>query len=606
MRKVLSILLSLVMFITFVPTVGYAAMGDYGGNETGATWYWPIHGYSSTSSAYSKITSSYGFRGGSYNRFHKGVDIGESLGTTVYPVRSGTVSVVDNSTGGSEGRSIIINHNDGYWSVYMHLSSINVKQGQSVTANTKIGAVGGSGYNSESYYAKHLHLGIHYGNSFNWECNVNPCPSGYTRIGDSLQTSAGGYQIGSASIAYSVNYNADDSNTDEPLTPGKPVFNNTKTIYTNEEEITFTWNVTSNTSYYNWYIDQYDANSEGYKGDHYVRLGHEDRVTSVTKKLPVGKYRVEVTAYNSKYYTDSDWYYFEVIDAYPGKPSFNNTKTTYTNEEEIAFTWNDTSNTSYYNWYIDQYDANSEGYSGDHYVRIGNALRIESVTRTLPIGKYRVHVVAYNSAHYKSSDMYYFEVIDAYPGKPSFNNTKTTYTNEEEITFTWNDTSNTSYYNWYIDQYDANSEGYSGDHYVRIGNEQRIKSVTRTLPIGKYRVHVVSYNEYYPYRHNSSDLYYFEVVEATSFTESIVTKKDSLYSVEITLHNFTTPYDILIVGYKGNQFITMKRIPHDKQNSPYTLEGDIDQIKVMVWDSLTTLKPLCVSEVIPISEWLGY
>lgn len=221
MKKIISSLLILVLLVpmnvvayeidviddgheSYYSPIQLMAMGDYGGNLTGATWYWPIHGFSSASSAYSKITSSYGFRGGSYNRYHNGVDIGASLGTAVYSIRSGTVSVVDNSTGGSEGRSIIINHNDGYWSVYMHLSSINVTQGQSVTPNTKIGAVGGSGYNSESYYPKHLHMGIHYGSSFSWDCNVNPCPSGYTCVGDSMQSSAGGYPIGSASISYSI------------------------------------------------------------------------------------------------------------------------------------------------------------------------------------------------------------------------------------------------------------------------------------------------------------------------------------------------------------------------------------------------------------------
>jgi len=181
------------------------AMGDYGGNETGATWYWPIHGYSSASSAYSKITSSYGFRGSSYQNYHKGVDIGESKGTSVYSVRSGTVSEINNSISGSAGRYIIINHNDGYYSIYMHLSKINVSKGQSVSKSTIIGAVGGSGYGSESYYGYHLHLGIHYGSSFNWECNVNPCPSGYTRVGNSLQSSNGGYPVGSASISYVIN-----------------------------------------------------------------------------------------------------------------------------------------------------------------------------------------------------------------------------------------------------------------------------------------------------------------------------------------------------------------------------------------------------------------
>ena len=70
------------------------------------------------------------------------------------------------------------------------------------------------------------------------------------------------------------------------------------------------------------------------------------------------------------------------------------------------------------------------------------------------------------------------------------------------------------------------------------------------------------------------------------------------------MHNITAPYDIFIVGYKNNKFVTMKRVPHNEQNSPYTLEGDIDEIKVMVWDGLSTLKPLCEAEEIPSSKWI--
>jgi len=70
------------------------------------------------------------------------------------------------------------------------------------------------------------------------------------------------------------------------------------------------------------------------------------------------------------------------------------------------------------------------------------------------------------------------------------------------------------------------------------------------------------------------------------------------------VHNITAPYDILIVGYKDNRFVAMNRVPHDEQNSPYTLEGDIDEIKVMVWDGLSTLKPLCDAEEIPSSKWI--
>ncbi len=88
------------------------------------------------------------------------------------------------------------------------------------------------------------------------------------------------------------------------------------------------------------------------------------------------------------------------------------------------------------------------------------------------------------------------------------------------------------------------------------------------------------------------------------YTESTVTKSGAKLIIDTKVHNIVAPYDILIVGYKNNKFVTMKRVPHNEQNSPYILEGDIDEIKVMVWNGLSTLKPLCDAEVIPSSKWV--
>lgn len=88
------------------------------------------------------------------------------------------------------------------------------------------------------------------------------------------------------------------------------------------------------------------------------------------------------------------------------------------------------------------------------------------------------------------------------------------------------------------------------------------------------------------------------------YTESTVTKSGLKLIIDTKAYNFIAPYDILIVGYKGNQFVTMKRVPHNEQNSSYALNGDIDKIKVMVWDGLTTGIPLCEAEVIPNNKFI--
>lgn len=91
---------------------------------------------------------------------------------------------------------------------------------------------------------------------------------------------------------------------------------------------------------------------------------------------------------------------------------------------------------------------------------------------------------------------------------------------------------------------------------------------------------------------------------ATPYTESTVIKSGAKLIIDTKVYNITAPYDILIVGYKNNKFVTMKRVPDNEQNSPYTLEEDIDKIKVMVWDGLSTLKPLCEAEEITSDKFI--
>ena len=55
------------------------------------------------------------------------------------------------------GNYVIINHGNGYQSLYGHMSKILAKKGQSVDSNTKIGLVGSTGYST----GPHLHFTVY-------------------------------------------------------------------------------------------------------------------------------------------------------------------------------------------------------------------------------------------------------------------------------------------------------------------------------------------------------------------------------------------------------------------------------------------------------------
>lgn len=91
-----------------------------------------------------------------FSRFHQGIDLPSSAGTPIRSVAKGVVIFAGWSTLGY-GNLVIVQHELGYESLYAHLSSINVSEGDTVTKETILGGVGSTGFSS----GNHLHLEIH-------------------------------------------------------------------------------------------------------------------------------------------------------------------------------------------------------------------------------------------------------------------------------------------------------------------------------------------------------------------------------------------------------------------------------------------------------------
>ncbi len=85
-------------------------------------------------------------------RAHQGVDYGAPMGTAVRSVGDGVVDFAGVQNG--YGNIIILQHRNGYKTVYAHLSRINVRKGESVSQGQNIGAVGATGWAT----GPHLHF----------------------------------------------------------------------------------------------------------------------------------------------------------------------------------------------------------------------------------------------------------------------------------------------------------------------------------------------------------------------------------------------------------------------------------------------------------------
>ena len=102
----------------------------------------------------------YGY-GGYYA--HKGIDVNAPEGTWVYAAESGTVIKAEFYSG--YGKCVMIDHGNGFVTLYGHLDEVDVAEGQEVTAGELLGTIGTTG---ETTYPK-LHFEIRKDGE-----NVNP------------------------------------------------------------------------------------------------------------------------------------------------------------------------------------------------------------------------------------------------------------------------------------------------------------------------------------------------------------------------------------------------------------------------------------------------
>jgi murein DD-endopeptidase MepM/ murein hydrolase activator NlpD len=85
---------------------------------------------------------------------HRGMDFRGKKGTPVKALNAGTVVLTKDLFYG--GNTLIVDHGMGLYSVYMHLSRFNVKEGSSVDKGQTVGFVGSSGRAT----GPHLHLSV--------------------------------------------------------------------------------------------------------------------------------------------------------------------------------------------------------------------------------------------------------------------------------------------------------------------------------------------------------------------------------------------------------------------------------------------------------------
>jgi murein DD-endopeptidase MepM/ murein hydrolase activator NlpD len=134
-----------------------ACAGGYGGANGSGAFVWPA--------------GNHYLSGNDYWGGHLGIDIAAGEGAPIYAADSGVV-VFSGWANGGYGYIIMIDHGNGYQTLYGHLSSISAGCGQSVGQGGTIG-YGGSTGNSTG---PHLHFEVRYQGGFVNPWYVLPAP----------------------------------------------------------------------------------------------------------------------------------------------------------------------------------------------------------------------------------------------------------------------------------------------------------------------------------------------------------------------------------------------------------------------------------------------
>lgn len=99
-----------------------------------------------------------------YFFFHAGIDFEGDTGDPIFPIMDGRVEYVQYSKY-DYGNAVLLDHENGYKSLYAHMSKVEVAVGEAVTVFDEIGQVGSTGRST----GDHLHLEV-----YDEGRNINP------------------------------------------------------------------------------------------------------------------------------------------------------------------------------------------------------------------------------------------------------------------------------------------------------------------------------------------------------------------------------------------------------------------------------------------------
>jgi murein DD-endopeptidase MepM/ murein hydrolase activator NlpD len=144
----------------FAPPFAEPAPGSRSGNPTSGPEC-PLGRVAMVRGSDSEAREGGGFEAARANGLHGAVDLDGYLGEPVFAVVDGKVQLTVERDQGKLGKTVVVDHLDGRYTIYGHLRTIDVKRGSSVTAGQVLGTMGYSG-NARRLQEKNLPPHLHF------------------------------------------------------------------------------------------------------------------------------------------------------------------------------------------------------------------------------------------------------------------------------------------------------------------------------------------------------------------------------------------------------------------------------------------------------------
>lgn len=102
----------------------------------------------------------------------------------------------------------------------------------------------------------------------------------------------------------------------------------------------------------------------------------------------------------------------------------------------------------------------------------------------------------------------------------------------------------------------------------------------------------------------NQDVVLYAVWKIIPYTKTEITNFGAYKLCNVTLNYIENTPTIIVATYKDGKLLGIEKRVYSKENETFAVFGDIDTVKVMVWDDISTIRPITAVEEIPNSKWI--